>query len=283
MYSENLPFIYEVVLSCKNAEEETYKLISDDIQGVEILSENEIKIFLTSLEDEAGFIKSMKDLSFVVKDIKKIKNENWTIKCKEFYTPLEIGNLFVTPKIEEEEVILSDKLLNLKIIPGMAFGTGHHETTKNVLKLLQHDSLKENKDKIKSVLDVGAGTCILSIAACMLFNAKAIAFDNDKETFKNATDNILLNNKENEVDFFIGTIEDVSEKNFDLTLANIYAEILIQIYSQILEKSATNSFLILSGIEKTKKNLVLDTYSNSFNLIEEIIDGNWATLLLKRK
>ncbi len=284
MENKDNNFLYEVILSCDNAEEQSYNLYDNEkICGAEILDDNNIKIFLEKIEDKDNFIDYLNSLDFKVEEIKEIKNENWTLKCKDFYKPLKIKNLFITPEIEGQETILDDNLLNIKIVPGMAFGTGHHETTKSALLLLQDEALLNNKDKIKKILDVGSGTCILSIASAFLFNTNVLAFDNDPTTLQNANENILLNKKQDSVTNFLGTIEDVKENDFDLILANIYAEILIEIFPKILEKSSLNSFLILSGIEKAKLSLVLDVYESEFGLLQQIIEGNWATLLLKRK
>ena len=283
-------YLYELIFSHENVSENAYKLFDIGITGVQEVSDNLIKIFSSNLDEVDELIKNVLDLGFTFVNKEEIVNENWIIKCPSELESLEVGNLKVIPVIEKEnhEILnienVETNIIPVKIIPGMAFGTGHHETTKNVLKLLEHDEIKNNVSKgyIKNALDVGTGSAILAIAANLLYNIPVVAFDNDELAIENAKDNVKINNLSDKISLFCGEIKDINQK-FDIILANIYAEILVDIYENILNASTQNTFLLLSGIQEVKFERVLSKYSLNFEVIDEIIENNWCSILLKIK
>ena len=283
-------YIYELTFSCNNVSEETYKLFELGISGIQEISNTLFKVFVTEEDEFELLIKNAKKLGFLLVNNKKIKNENWIIKCPSELETLEVGNLAIIPTIENEnhELILAHDLkadkIKLKIIPGAGFGTGHHETTKNVLKFLQHDEIKNDvsKNNIKNALDIGTGSAILAIAANLLYNIPVVAFDNDAMAILNATENIRLNSCSDNISLFCGEISDVNGK-FDLILANIYAEMLLDIHENILNSCTKNTFLLLSGIQEIKSDKIISKYSENFNIIAKLSENGWTTILLKIK
>ena len=283
-------YIYELTFSCNNVSEETYKLFELGISGIQEISNTLFKVFVIEEDELELLIKNAKKLGFLLVNNKKIKNENWIIKCPSELETLEVDNLEIIPTIENEnhELILAHDLkadkIKLKIIPGAGFGTGHHETTKNVLKFLQHDEIKNDvsKNNIKNALDIGTGSAILAIAANLLYNIPVVAFDNDAMAIQNATENIRLNSCSDNISLFCGEIFDVNGK-FDLILANIYAEILLDIHENILNSCTKNTFLLLSGIQEIKSDKIISKYSENFNIIAKLSENGWTTILLKIK
>ena len=287
-------YLYELTFSHENVSENAYKLFEIGITGVQEISDDLIKIFSYDLDSVDELIKNVLDLGFTFINKEKIKDENWIIKCPSELESLEVGSLKIIPIVEKEnhEILqndlgikkVKDEIIPIKIIPGMAFGTGHHETTKNVLKLLEHKEIKNNvsNHNIKNALDIGTGSAILAIAANLLYNIPVVAFDNDEYAIENAKENIKINNLDGNISLFCGEIKDVNQK-FDLILANIYAEILIDIYDNILKASTKNTFLLLSGIQEIKFERVLSKYSINFEVIDKIIENNWCSILLKIK
>ncbi|MGI6681401.1 MAG: 50S ribosomal protein L11 methyltransferase [Bdellovibrionota bacterium] len=311
-------FFYELTFFHKNIEEYTYKIFDLGTNGLQVIDENTVKIFSYDKENIETLILNIENLGFKLKDKKKVKDENWIIKCPKELENLVIGKLKIVPTInindinkkEEQDNIannntkkdnntsnikdkaslnspLASPLVNLKIIPGAAFGTGHHETTKNVLALLQHDKISENvkNNNIKNVLDIGTGSAILAIGTSLLYGVsygvKVLAFDNDETTIENAKDNIRLNNLEDKITLFCGDISKVS-KSFDLILANIYAEVLIDIYENLLKVCSKNAFLILSGIEEKKAKNIIKKYSRNFSIITQNTENGWTSILLNK-
>lgn len=287
-------FFYELVFTCENVEECTYKIFElesfDEFSGLQVLNENSVKIFSYDIKNIDNIISKIESLGFKLKEKSKTKDENWIIKCESELERLQAKQLEIIPVIENEnhdilnnEIKESD-LIPLKIIPGMAFGTGHHETTKNILLLLQDDEIIKSvkNGNIKNAMDVGTGSAILAIGANLLYKIPVLAFDNDKATIENAKENIEINGCKDNIKLFCGEIKEVSGK-FDLILANIYAEILIDIFNDILKASTNNTFLILSGIQEFKLEKVMEKYSKNFDIINKIIENGWASVLLRIK
>lgn len=163
-------------------------------------------------------------------------NEEWE---KNYFQPLIIDNRCIIQSTFHK--VPATYEYNILIDPKMAFGTGHHQTT----ELMIREILKENYEG-KSVLDMGCGTAILGILASMRGAEAVTAIDIDKWAYDNAVDNLTLNNVHN-IEVKIGGAELLGEKTFDVILANINRNILlndIQTYASVLNK---NGHLYMSG------------------------------------
>jgi ribosomal protein L11 methyltransferase len=125
-----------------------------------------------------------------------------------------------------------------------AFGSGEHETTASCLEALAGLASVSGA----RVLDVGCGTGILAIAALKLGAASAVGVDIDAKAVACARVNATLNGVEDRLQIVIGGIEDVGQEAFDLVLANIYGDILLQFGSEIVRRTAPGGHLVLSGI-----------------------------------
>jgi len=164
----------------------------------------------------------------------------------------------------------------ITIDPKMSFGTGEHQTTKLVIKLLE----KFIKTGMK-ILDVGSGTGIISIAALKLGAYYAVAVDNDEVCFENCQENSKLNNVEKKIEIVTGTINDVIEKDFDIVAANIQKNILIEIAKGINKKVKSNGIVILSGLLDKDRSDVLKSYKSfGFKHIETVSMDEWIALAL---
>ena len=131
------------------------------------------------------------------------------------------------------------------------------------------------------VLDVGSGTGILAIAAVKLGASKAIAVDFDEICLENCKENCVLNEVENSVEVMTGDIDNVGENNFDLLLANIQKNVLLEIAEKIKAKLNQNGIIILSGLlESDKENIEEKYHSIGFNTerVEQI--DEWIAILL---
>ena len=143
----------------------------------------------------------------------------------------------------------------LTIDPKMSFGTGEHQTTKLILKLLENYVKQGMK-----VLDVGSGTGILAIAAVKLGANKSIAVDFDEICLENCRENCSLNDVENTVEIITGEIDNVDAKDFDLILANIQKNVLLEIAVKIKAKLNQNGVIILSGLLESDKSAIEKKY-----------------------
>lgn len=167
----------------------------------------------------------------------------------------------------------------ITIDPKMSFGTGEHETTKLVLQLLEEIPLQK-----KSVLDVGSGTAILAIAAAKLGAEKVLAFDNDEWCFENGIENVKTNDVENIVEVRLCELNNIHENNFDLILANINRNILLEIPDDISKKVEKNGFLILSGLLTSDEEAVKKEYiKKGFRFIQSKRMNEWIALKFSKQ
>ena len=149
-------------------------------------------------------------------------------------------NIVIKPSFREYKT--KPNQIVIEIDPKMSFGTGEHQTTKLVLNLLE-----KYAPSSKNVLDVGSGTAVLGIAASMLGAKNVVAVDNDEWCFINGKENVDRNNLSN-VNLVHGTIDDIVDNDFDLVLANINKNVLIEIKNALFDKLKKDGILILSGL-----------------------------------
>lgn len=171
---------------------------------------------------------------------KELEDKNWNEEWeKNFFKPI----VFENECIIRSSFHKPDKKYryDIQIDPKMAFGTGHHQTTAQVLKEMLKIDFKN-----KTVLDMGCGTAVLAILAAMMGAKKVVAIDIDEWAYNNAIENIKLNNANN-IDVKLGGAELLGKQKFDIIIANINRNILLQDipqYSNVLNK---NGLLVLSG------------------------------------
>ena len=160
---------------------------------------------------------------------------------KEDYQPFILGSRFCI--LPPDLTPPPGGHLNLTMERG-AFGSGEHETTRSCLEMLE-SFLFTGKEKI---LDLGSGTGILSIAALLLGGGKAWCVDIEEEAVRSCDKNCRLNKVNEKVVHCCGTLESLAEENFDLILANIYGDILLDVAEGLVTKAKPGARLLLSGI-----------------------------------
>ena len=175
-------------------------------------------------------------------NVRKVENRDWLAEWKENWQPVIVGRFIIAPPWSEIEQ-LHDQLL-IRIEPGMAFGTGTHETTRLCLAAI------EKHFAGSSFLDVGTGTGILAIAAAKLFpGARIEACDTDAESIAIARENAATNNVSTAVEFHVGSVDDATA-SADLVCANLTADVILAMLPALL--NITCGRLILSGILDTQ-------------------------------
>ena len=206
---------------------------------------------------------------------KKIEKINWNEQWEKNFKPIEIENIIT---VRADFHPKSNTPIDLIITPKMSFGTGHHSTTLLMLKFI----LKENI-KNKLICDMGCGTGILGIL-CEKQGAKKVdAVDIDEWCFKNTTENIKLNNSKNIIPIY-GDVEKVKENKYDIILANINKNILLEsleAYSKIIKKGGS---LFLSGFYlEDKQEILIKAKDKGFIYKEEKEDNNWLAVKFLKK
>ncbi|MGD0400974.1 MAG: 50S ribosomal protein L11 methyltransferase [Syntrophobacteraceae bacterium] len=178
--------------------------------------------------------------------VSEIPDEDWSRKWKEHFKPLQVGRRFlVTPTWEA--VHCGPERLIIRIDPGRAFGTGHHESTRLCLEWLESCRELDQGSARRSLLDLGTGSGILAIGAALLGFSEVVGIDNDPEAVKVAEENIMLNGLSEKIRLLCATPEGVSG-SFDVVISNIESKPLIRMSETIASKVRAEGLLALSGI-----------------------------------
>ena len=209
-------------------------------------------------------------------ELKKIPRENWNEEWEKNYDPIAVGDqIFVRATFHEAR---PDVPYEIIINPQMSFGTGHHETTHQLLALQL-----EVEHKGKKVLDVGSGTGILAIMAAKLGAKSVAATDIDDWCIENALENFGLN--EIEADFVKqGTIHELQIKGqYEIILANINTHVLLDEMAEYNKLLVDKGHLFLSGFYESDKPQILEM-AGSLGLkeVKSTTEKNWVALLLQK-
>ena len=216
-----------------------------------------------------------------VSDLKQriIREEDWANAWKEHFHILHIGkNIVIVPTWLEHKQKPSDLLIHLD--PGMAFGTGHHPTTKLCLEILE----KVVRPQM-NLLDLGTGSGILTIAAIRLGARSVVALDTDDLAVKATRLNLKVNNVGNKVAIDQGTLPHTRAPNqaFDIAIANISAKIVLEQTQNLLHALIPGGFLLVSGMIEERVHEVI-SHIEEFGASLELhtIEGDWNALLFSK-
>ncbi len=206
-------------------------------------------------------------------DLKKIDSADYENEWKKYYRPIELSKIVIVPKW------LSYKGAKLPVFidPGMAFGTGSHETTKLCLKLIEHAGVAG-----KNCADIGCGSGILGAAMLRLGAKKCYMADTDMQAVEAAKQNCGLNGVSDCAEIVCGTLDGGRKNEFSVVVANITADVLIALEKDICEVTESGGTLILSGIIHSRADDVISAYGKHFKLISAERDGEWQGLLWKK-
>lgn len=210
-------------------------------------------------------------------EVQEMKEEDWANTWKKYYKPFRIGNSIIIKPIWEEYKEKEGDLV-VELDPGMAFGTGDHETTNMCIRALEKYVKKDS-----TVFDVGCGSGILAIAAAKLGAKKAVGVDLDPVAVESAKENVGYNNLDN-IEILEGNLIDVIDGKADIVVANILAEIiciLTQDVSRVLNKGG---YFITSGIIHDRVDMVTSKLEECGFEVESVNkDGEWNCIIAKLK
>ncbi len=210
-----------------------------------------------------------------------LAEEDWLEQWKRDFKPLRVGKrLVVAPTWEAVAPRDGDRII--RIDPGQAFGTGHHETTRLCLEWLESWTESRPESSSQSLLDVGTGTGILAIAGALLGFDRILALDHDPEAIPVAGENLALNGVNDRIALQLGTVEAVSG-HFEVVLANIQALPLVAMSSHLQRRLADAGRLVLSGILIDQAALVQSAYEQEgLELRGREAAGEWCLLEFAR-
>lgn len=206
--------------------------------------------------------------------------EDWANAWKEHFPVLRVGRRFVIRPTWRDYTPMPDDLV-IDLDPGMAFGTGMHPSTEMCLRFMEELDLTGTE-----VLDVGAGSGILSIAALLAGASHVVAVEIDPVAARVLAENIALNGLSDRVDVIVGDAADAlpADTTFPVVFANIIARILADIAGQISARVGPGGALIASGIIEEREQLVVDAYAaHGLVPIDRKHGGDWVTLRFGRR
>ncbi len=200
-------------------------------------------------------------------------NENW----KKYFHTSEVGEkLVIVPSWEEYDNKNERTVLNID--PGAAFGTGTHATTSLCLSLLENYIAEST-----TVLDIGTGSGILSIASVLLGAKSAIGVDIDAQSVKTAKENAEINKIADKCEFIVGDLADKITGRYNVICANIVADVIIKLFENVEQFMEENGVFIISGIIDSRKDDVLSAASSKgFNVAVERYKDNWCAFVLTK-
>lgn len=273
-----------------------------DNQSVDAFSLSEIPdsirvVIKAYLPEESDSDSKMRDIETFISELAKrhpevcfaspvlssVNAEDWSSSWKVHFKPLRVGkHLLIVPTWEETLELPGD--LVIRIDPGMAFGTGGHETTRICLELLEQ-IMTERSDiaAAPSLLDLGTGSGILAMAASLLGAGRILALDIDSDAVAVARENISLNHLSDRVECGTTALESLTER-FDIILANILAEELVRLKPFLSDRLQPGGVLILSGILAEKEQFVVNVFSSqSLKHCRTLCAGEWVAILYRNE
>ncbi|MBF7016986.1 50S ribosomal protein L11 methyltransferase [Staphylococcus durrellii] len=238
---------------------------------------NEMKYNNTLKTNIINTIKSLEALDNEVFDYQEnvIQEQDWENEWKNYFHPFRASKRFtIVPSWEDYQIIDSDELC-IELDPGMAFGTGDHPTTNMCLKAIETYVTAND-----SVIDVGTGSGILSIAAYLLGVNRIKALDLDEMAVKVAIDNFKKNNCEDSIEAVPGNLLTDETEKFDVVIANILAHIIDEMIEDAYNTLNVDGYFITSGIIEEKYEEIIDHMKRvGFKIISVNHDNSWVCIV----
>jgi len=246
-----------------------YLNFHDDIIGTFENNDDLIFYFNYQLKDR---IISLENNNFIINDI---KYDNWHKGYEQYFKPIVIDNqITVIPDWHSTKVKSIDYI---KIKPGMAFGTGTHETTQLILF-----QLKNYINKGNDILDLGSGSGILAIGAFKYGASSVTCYEHDKDCEENFFENMKLNNISDNYKISFDNVLSIQNFNYDCILANINKNVILDLLPNIKKYRLNKSKIILSGLLIADKKEVISLINKlKFKLIDTIVKGEWVCLIIE--
>jgi ribosomal protein L11 methyltransferase len=210
--------------------------------------------------------------------IRTLEDRNWNAAWEATITPIQVTDRMIIAPTWRTYTPTPGQIV-LTIDPKMSFGTGYHESTRLLLKLLE----RHVRPGIR-VLDVGTGTGILAIAAVKLGAESAFGVDIDEWSYENALENVKLNGVERQITIRLGSMSSVPPDRFNIIAANIQRSVIEPILPEMVHRLADGGLLLLSGLLLDDREPALQTLrTTGLILAEELRENEWLALAIARE
>lgn len=231
---------------------------------------------LLLIREKLAFISGFLDVGKGLIGHTEVNDQDWSTAWKKYYKPFHISEkIVIKPTWEEYASDANEHIIELD--PGMAFGTGTHETTEMCARFLEKYLQPEDV-----VIDAGCGSGILSIIAVKLGARKVTAFDVDSVAVRVTRENCSLNGVEEKIDAVQGVLADMEPMKADIVVANIIANVIVDISPLIPHYLKPGGLFVTSGIIKERKEDVLKAYEKQgFICLDTDTKGEWVAMVLK--
>lgn len=227
---------------------------------------------LVSLREELLLLKELFPGWSMESESIMVKEEDWANEWKRFFKPVRIGNRFLI-KPTWEDVVPQDEVVMIEIDPGMAFGTGTHPTTTLCL-----EAIEEHVREGLKVFDIGTGSGILAVAAAKL-GAKVQAGDIDIMAVRIARENVALNGVTDRVKVAAGNLGEIFSGQADVVIANIIADVIIELLPELPALLKPDGLFIASGIIDTRSEDVVDNMKKAgLETVGRMEESGWVLL-----
>ncbi|MFZ3588210.1 50S ribosomal protein L11 methyltransferase [Bacillus sp. DJP31] len=264
---------------------EIYQLNPDDypLEGVIVKAYLPVNSFLGEAVEEIkesinALVTYNIDIGHNQVTISEVNEEEWATAWKKYYNPVKISEKFtIVPTWEIYEKVSSDELI-IELDPGMAFGTGTHPTTVMCIQALEK-TVKPGD----TVIDVGTGSGVLSIAAALLEANSVRAYDLDDIAVRTAALNVKLNKVSNRVTVSQNNLLNDIKEPSDVIVANILAEIILRFVHEAFHLVKPGGYFITAGIIQQKKQDVKSGLLEAgFEIVETLTMEDWISFIARR-
>lgn len=224
----------------------------------------------------AGLAAHFPGMDGVSVSTRAVEEEDWACAWKAYFRPLEVGRKLLVVPAWEDPPVGSEHRIPLRVDPGMAFGTGSHETTRLCL-----EELEQVVTPVARVLDLGTGSGILAIACALLGAGRIWAVDPDPVAVRAAGGNLALNGVTAQVRLIQGELDDLAGESFDLAVANLNSRLLVSLSQGLAARLRRPGSLIVSGVLAAEADRV-ETALTAAGLVLQgrRTMGEWAVLRL---
>lgn len=267
-------------------EQEVLEIAHIDLIDEDLLKKDRSKAYIhiyidpeDNIDEAVSFLKERLSAAGIGYEIElvNVREDDWLNNWRKYFRPTPIGErLLINPSWYTDTDPEGRAVLNID--PGLAFGTGKHETTR-----LCMEALERHISGGESVLDVGCGSGILGIAAVLLGAGSAFGVDIDETAVRTANENAAVNGVADRFTAIAGDLVDKVEGKYDIVVANIVADAIIALSASVPRFMKDGALYIVSGIIDFRADDVISAIQDSFEIVEENVLGGWYCFVLKSK